>query len=325
MIEITNGSLVAKVDEQLGGEITFFGHANRNLLAFYDWQSPVSAKVSSSYGDPLLDFLSSYKGGWQVLFPNAGNPAEVNGVSLPFHGETCRTRMNVVIQDSGKLVLTTGTRLPFVLTRTYEIPEGRDVLLVEQTVTNESDLTLPFIWGEHPAFALPPGSRINLPGAGVVVESQNKGDFLDLPPDGAGRWPYIRTDEGKEIDLSRVPSTPTERLCYLTDVEAGWVAMESEKDLIGMSWDLISYPHMWFWQQIGGMGFPWYGRAAITALEPASTWPSYGLNTALTNGQAFHLQGRESRSTWVSLSMASGMGEMVEEVSSVNRDGTIHF
>ncbi len=37
--------------------------------------------------EPPSDFLDNYEGGWQELFPNAGDPCEHGGVSLRFHGE----------------------------------------------------------------------------------------------------------------------------------------------------------------------------------------------------------------------------------------------
>lgn len=325
MIEISNGELIARIDEDLGAELVYLGTKEVNFLAFYDWDSPISADKSSPYENALFDFMSKYKGGWQALFPNAGNPASALGVELPFHGEFCRSKVEVVEVQRNSVVIKSGARIPLTLTRTYTIPLQSNVLEIQQLASNESDLEVPFIWGEHPAFNLPPGSKIKIPGAGVVVEEANRGEFLDLSDKGIGNWPYVDGADGERVDLSVVPNKPTERLCYLTDVSEAWTAMEFDSHLIGMSWDKEAFPHMWFWQQIGGLSFPWFGRANITALEPASTWPSYGLEVAIENKQAFYLRARESKSAWITFSFGKDLGKKIDDVTGVNQLGDFSF
>ena len=38
-------------------------------------------------GSPPADFLENYEGAWQELFPSANDACEVEGHSVPFHGE----------------------------------------------------------------------------------------------------------------------------------------------------------------------------------------------------------------------------------------------
>ena len=304
MIEISNGNLVVKINELLGAEIVHYGTKNKNYLAFYDWNSPVGASKSVHYETPLMDFMSEYRGGWQVLFPNAGNSSKINGIELPFHGEVSRTKVEITEMSENKVIISTGCRLPLVLTRSFTVLPDKDVLVIEQQVFNESNIKIPFIWGEHPAFALPKGSRIKLTGAEILVEPNNA---------------------GIEVDLSAVPNGPVERLCYLKDVKEGWAAFEIGTDLLGMSWDKNAFPYLWFWQQIGGLGFPWFGRAMITALEPASSWPSYGLSEAIKNKQATYIESGEVKTSWTSLSLASNLGNKIEAVSSVSQSGEFTF
>ena len=80
---IRTGPFVVEIDERLGGEITRVRYDTAELLAVYDWKSPVRVSSSSGYGDPKLDWLSEYRGGWQLLVPNAGAACVVDGVPLP--------------------------------------------------------------------------------------------------------------------------------------------------------------------------------------------------------------------------------------------------
>ena len=129
---------------------------------------------------------------------------------------------------------------------------------------------------------------------------------------------------GGQIDLSVVPEAEIERLCYLHDRPEGLAAMQHGKKVIGISWDLEAFPHLWFWQEIGGKGFPWFGRAQITAIEPASTWPSFGLEAAIKSGQAFYLKPGEVRSAWTTFSVSTVAAKDIMKIKSVDSKGTFH-
>ena len=139
MLSLSNGLISIKVDEELGGEIRSIKMGKSEFLADFDWSSPIQSSKSSSYGSAILDWLSEYRGGWQVLFPNAGNENTVMGVPLPFHGEFGRTETTVVSKKKTELVIKAGTRLPLVLTRTYKLLPNKPTLQITQSVSNESD------------------------------------------------------------------------------------------------------------------------------------------------------------------------------------------
>src|SRR5688572_25602829 len=61
------GRLVVDVDENRGGEITRARYGSHDVLASYDWTAPVGTSHSVTYGDAKLDWLSEYRGGWQLL------------------------------------------------------------------------------------------------------------------------------------------------------------------------------------------------------------------------------------------------------------------
>lgn len=319
---IKNNQISIEIDELMGGQIQSIIYKNKEFLSNFDWKSPLGHRKSETYGSGVLDWLSEYRGGWQSLFPNAGNENTVMGVPLPFHGEFSRSHVEIVKKGKSEIVVRSGVRLPLVLTRSYKLLSDKPTLKVQQTVTNESDLDIPFIWGEHPAFCLPSGSRINLPKGGEVhVDSNEMGDLQDVLPGGIGSWPLAPTKSGVTVDLSVVPRVKVERLCYLPDLPQGWVAMESGETIFGLSWDLKAFPHLWFWQEIGGTGFPWFGRTNITAIEPASTWPSFGLAEAIKKGQAITLKPKESASSWVTFSVSTLPTEKLMQVEFINDDG----
>ena len=73
-----------------------------------------------------------------------------------------------------------------------------------------------------------------------------------------------------------------------------------------MAWDLSTFRHVWLWQQIGGSGFPFYGRARILALEPHAAWPAEGgLRSAIEHDRALTIEPGAERRTWLTVSLFS--------------------
>jgi galactose mutarotase-like enzyme len=285
---IRSGSLVVQLDERLGGEITRIRHADVELLAFYDWMSPVRASRSVGYGDPKLDWLSEYRGGWQLLVPNAGAACVVDGVPLPFHGEWSRTHVTVTERAADRVVMVAGTRLPLVVERQVGVETDPDRVIVRTTVSNPSDRVVPFVWGEHPAFAVEHGDEVDLPSAQVLA--------ADGTP--VGDWPAV--SEGGRLD--RVDTThPTESVHFVVGLAAGWAGLRRREAGVALAWDVADFPAVWLWHEIASPSFPFYGRSSLVAIEPASCWPGDGLGGAVARGQALMLAPGETRSTTVAV------------------------
>jgi hypothetical protein len=305
MIELKNAAIQVVVDPDHGAEVVRLAGADGiNVLSAPDWRSPLPASASRSYGDETLDWLSEYRGGWQELFPNAGPPCEVMGVPLAFHGEVSRARWAWEWIEPGAFArMRTPARLPLVLERDMRIDPDRPVLYLEERVFNDCPFEVPYLWGHHPAFGPPlaeAGARIDLPARRIVADAGLDGPSVDVRPGSESAWPFAVGRDGGSIDLSVVPAPPVQRLLYAADLEGGWFALRNPARGLGvaMAWDLAVFPHLWFWQEIGGSsGMPWYGRAAIAALEPASAWPSQGLAAAHRAGVAHVLEPRQTAST----------------------------
>lgn len=326
MIRLVSSSMEVELDHDHGAEILSVRHpGGDNVLATYDWASPVWASRSTSYGDEVSDWLSEYRGGWQELFPNAGDACTVLGVPLPFHGEVSRTRWQVVERGADRVSLTTPTRLPLVLERRMRLAPGGPVLLIEETARTEADIEVPFLWGHHPAFAAAEGARIDLPAdVRVRVDARYVPDLSDLEPRGAGAWPLApERGGGSLVDLARIGHGPVQRLAYLSSFgDQGWVAIRGVSPGLGvaMAWDAATFPHAWFWWEVGGPGHPWHGRARIVAVEPATACPSDGLAAAVQRGEAHMLRPGESRQTWLTMSLFDADER---PVTGVGRDGSV--
>lgn len=290
VITLEHDGLTVTLDALLGGEIAQITVDGIDLLASYDWDVPVPAARSRSYGDARLDWLSEYRGRWQLLIPNAGAGCTVDGVPLPFHGEWSRTHVEIVEHVAHRIRMRAGLRRPFVVERVVEVHSSPRRVSITTTITNVANTDQAFLWGEHPAFAAGPGDRLDLP-TGPVTNS--------AAPLTTTTWPI---EPGTGVDLSVVPTdTPLESVHYLPDRPEGWCAIRRPHIGAALCWDTADFPHLWLWREFGSTGFPFYGRAAIVALEPASSWPGTGLADAIDRGQAHWLAPGNSRTTTVTV------------------------
>ena len=322
MIDLRTSCLRVSLDLDRGAELTHLGPgADDNVLAYYDWEAPLPTGRSTTYGNDHQDWLSSYRGGWQELFPNAGFGCQVDGVPLPFHGEVSLARWEIVDRSPAAITVRCPSRLPLVLERRIDLAADQPTMRIEETVTNVSDEPVAFRWGHHPAYESPPGTAIDLPDGLSVEVGQAADDAPDLPPAGfRGTWPDAVAVSGAPVDLSVVPDGPVAQICYLRG-GANWYAVRPPTAPgVALAWDAETFPTLWFWQQIGGRGFPTYGRARITAIEPQSSSPGDGLAAAIDRGEALTLAPRGTRETWLTATLLpAGCGA----VTGVDRDGLV--
>ena len=288
MILLKKEPLTIHINERLGAEIAQIEVSGIELLAFYDWESPVAVSKSSTYGKQRHDWLSEYRGGWQFLMPNAGPECEVDGVNIPFHGEWSRTQVDIIAQTESMVRVRAGTRLPVVVEREISVLSDPDRVAITTEVRNTSNEPTSFIWGEHPAFFVRQGDKIDLPN-GEVVNSAGAA---------IGAWPIGIGSQRLDIIDDQLPH---ERMHFITNIEHGWAALRRSDIGIAMAWEVSDFPHVWLWQEIGSQGFPFYGRASMIAIEPGSSCPDIGLAEARKRGQAIELMAGQLRKTTMSL------------------------
>ena len=327
LLRLANAHLEVEIDPDLGAEVRSVRRpGGPNVLARYEWSSPLSVRRAGSYGDAVLDWLSDYRGGWQELFPNAGDACLVGGVPLPFHGEVSRARWEMHEAGPDHVTMRSASRLPLVLERRMRLAPDRPALRLEETVRTEGPLGSHFLMGHHPAFVATAGARVELPaGTRLLVDERYVTDLVDLSPGEGGEWPLAPGHAGVDVRLDRIPDGPVQRLVYLLDLgPSPWAAISDVHPGLGvaMAWDAGTYPCAWAWWEIGGSDFPWYGRARILAIEPNTAAPSDGLGAARRRGQAHRIEPGSEHHTWLTLAL---FDPEAGSVVGVDREGRVRF
>ncbi len=315
-----------------GGDIVEFSHKPSGID--YMWWTPWGlherAKMIPSSSMSEGHFGDYYQGGWQEIFPSGGVPNVHRQTEFGLHGEASllpwRPRILKDTPQRVTLELSTETyRTPFKAVKTLTLEKGKASLFIESSLSNQGEVDLEAMWGQHPAFGAPflnPNCRIDLPGA----DCEMQGDGLGLARFSKGThgpWPRLKGKDGRMIDLSRFPD-PKQRsndMFYLKNLKGNWYAITDtqRKQGFSLAWDLKAYPYLWFWQVYkGGLGNPFWGRTYNCALEPFSSIPS-GLAQAVARGTALKFKAGQTRKAWLTATAYSGL----TKVKKVTRQGLV--
>jgi len=275
-LELTDDVLSVVVDPDHGADILslVWSASQLELLARSPWHDSAARQLRNPtprwYATSEEAWLSTYRGGWQVLFPNAGPQSTQAGVAQGFHGEAALAPWHVVDADGTRVALTLELfTAPLRISRVLEVRDGR--LLISDDVENLSDVDVLYDYVQHPALSsqfLSPGSRIDT-GASTFVAADGQASVIA----GRYRWPYCATSRG-QADLSLIGDEPAARFGWLADFDGHWYAIRnpSANLTLAVAWSGAPLDYAWYWQEFNAtVGFPWFRRTRTMAIEPAST------------------------------------------------------
>ena len=254
-------------------------------------------------------FLDQYEGGWQEILPHGGPPGTHLRASFPQHGESTRLPWTVTVVDDSpdRVEILCTTRLavmPFSVEKRFSLAHAEPVLTMTSTVTNDTAVPLPFMWGQHLAFGAPfvgPGTRVSLPpGTTYVAYPQAVFDTGRRSDGRAGVWPDMTSHDGAAIDMSELPAHGTRSDLHFLSPPEGWYELDSPDSgaRVRVSWDVARQPYLWFWQEFGAAcTYPWWGAEYLVGLEPWTSPSGSGLADAAAAGTAAILDPGDSMST----------------------------
>jgi hypothetical protein len=229
-------------------------------------------------------FSDFYEGGWQELFPVAGDfPSESKGAQFGQHGEVALLPWSYHInEDTPERISVTfsveTTRTPFHLDRTMILESGEPMLQIREKLMNVGDEAMEFMWAHHPAFGWPfleEGCQIDLPPCEVVVLGSEAPSTSRLVEQQA-EWPHVKGKSGSIVDLSRMPAPEAKAhdLAFLRGFAPGTYSITNPGSGLSfrLAWENKVFPYLWYWQVTrGAFGYPWYGTTYNLALEPHSS------------------------------------------------------
>ncbi len=310
-------------------EVSMLPGKGADIVALVDLRSGVDVMFRSPWGlrrpsawgagGPSIErWVGAYPGGWQLLLPNGGDECVENGVTWGYHGEAALACWDVLEAGADRAVLETRLlAVPLHVRRELSVRDR--VLTVEETVANESPEELEVMWSHHPAFGPPfleGGCVLSAGCRTVLADDRAPGTLLEAGS--RHTWPVVTAGSGERVDLTQVPppDQPRAVLAYLGDFESGFFALTNPRLRlgVGLRWPLEIFPHAWLWQEVhSGAGWPWYCRAYVVAVEPASTIPGQGMAAARAKGyRGVVLPANGSRSVRIEAVLFEGEGTVAD-------------
>jgi galactose mutarotase-like enzyme len=286
VIVLRSHELLAVLDPRHGGELLDVVHlqTGRRVLG-----RPPFATAPPSSGDLSEPaWTASYRGGWQLVAPNAGAACRVGDVDHGFHGSASSSPWEVVSVDASVATLTWhGHGLE--LTRVVELAGAS----IHVRVVARALEPAPLVVLEHIALGvelLDPEVEIDLP-AGLAYElSETAGP--PRPPRDAPRWPDVLLLDGslERADRWRLEQ-PRSRLFAVAELPEGRARVRNPTTgtTVELDWETTWLRHLWVWHEAREYGGPWRGMTELLAIEPTSVPHPLGLATAIEHGQALEL------------------------------------
>lgn len=277
------------------------------------WRTPWGGRPGGQAlpgSDDQAAWLERYPGGWQLLFPNAGEGGVHRGVRHVFHGEASLAPWACTAGERSAELWLTCFSVPVTLRRRLTV-DG-DTLTIEERVANQGDETVECVWAQHPGFGgdlLAAPARIDCGATRVQVDEVYDPPGNRLRPGAAGTWPHVAGHDGEQVDL-RLPLEGGSAFAYLLDFAGGegWASLTREDGRLGvrLSWDATVFPVAWLWEELGGSrGWPWFGRGRVVGLEPCTSWPGHGVaDVARRSGTQLRLAPGASLETAVRLQVS---------------------
>ena len=270
-------------------------------------------------------FFNRWSGGWFEVLPNGGPACRYKGAELGFFAETINVPWDYTLVEDSPEKVTVGLSIrtsstPFLLQKYLTLKAGTPALFIQECVTNQGKESMEFMWGHHPVVGAPfldESCRLCAPACEVEVFHDEDGPDYRMGLHQTGEWPIIKDRNGNPLDLRQIPSPSSRTMdnCYLKNFEEGWMAIVNTNKKIGLgfSWDAQVFRYVWLWQALGGgIGYPWYGRTYNIGMEPWTSYPCCGLESAVERGTTMRLEAGQSIETWLTAVAFTGSADVTQ-------------
>jgi galactose mutarotase-like enzyme len=302
-IEISNDFFRVIVSPDKGADISQIIYKPKMLPLLLEtgWDSQAFKEDSKIPGSDT-NFLAKYRGGWQLMIPNAGFGCTLEGVEHGYHGEAWERKWDVILKSEQEIKLCVNLHaMPLRVTRNVKLDANQ--LFVIDEVTNQAQDVLKFIWGNHPAF-----SEECLADAELEIFASELKVLTDPPPPPNKILPKFLTKKNNFYSITDLFKDEISFLAIFSNFVKPQVNIHNKKlNLkIELSWSSKLFRNVWFWLENRGLStFPWNKSITTLGIEPCSTNSNMGLVDSLRDEtNLVELFGGESKTSVIALKIS---------------------
>jgi hypothetical protein len=276
-----------------GGKISRVLHqeSGYNVL----WENPRVPLRRTYPGAPFDDVWS---GGWDDIFPT-DPPCEFDGVTYHDHGDLWIGEWSWSLEgdspDSATVHLSRDSvSLPCRVDKWITVERDSPHVSIRLRLTNSGLRPVRFMWNQHIAHAIGPGSRVHVPASRMNVV----GPAPSLGGAETVEWPIER---GVDLSYLPGPEAGTLEFLYPSDLREGWCAVTHPTHGLAMrvEFEMAVFQTPWLWRVSGG----WRGHHLLLT-EPCTSRPG-SLADAVANGSAAVLDADSSLETRMKVSVVT--------------------
>jgi galactose mutarotase-like enzyme len=284
-ISIRGNFVTLVVVPEAGGKILQLidNESGFNLL----WQNP-RVPIGRTYAGAPFDDV--WCGGWDDIFPTDA-ACEFNGNAFHDHGDLWIGPWTWSVEKDGsdELIIRLSrdsVSLPCTLDKWITVTRDGHGVSVSLRLTNHGLSPVRFMWNQHIAHAIGPGSRVHLPVSkmGAVPPAPSLDDVREVT------WPI---NDGADLSRLAGPEAGVLEFLYALDIRAGWFAVThpSHGVAVKIEFDKEVFRTPWLWRVLGG----W--RSHYVLLTETCTSLPGSLASAIQNDSAATLAAGASLKT----------------------------
>lgn len=298
-IILENDYLKVGVLPKCGGNI--YSIFDKKLKIELLWQNK-KEYIIPIYGE---SFTRGNVSGIDEMFPSISECTYADepwkGTKIPDHGEIWSLSFDYEISNDEVKLWTFGTKFPYKFCKIIKLLDNSINIWYE--VNNFSQFDLSFIWALHPLFNGQDDIEVVLPTDVKKIINVNS-DSKVLGGFGAKhRWPNIKDENNKILDLSKVPdksSNRCEKFYIDGKINNGWCALyyQKERYAVEIKFPKEKVPYLGVWIDANGYRpKPQYN----VALEP-STGQYDSLNMCQERNTCSCIKAKSNYNWWVKIS-----------------------
>ena len=322
-IKLTNESIEVAITPDRGADITRLVDRETGIQVFAESPTGLVTRSATSSGSSLVQWISGYPGGWQILVPNAGTEREWAGVTQGYHGEASLAKWDIRSFEPHRLEVETYLlTAPLYIARTVSI--NGQLLSVVDRITNQASQPTSFRLCQHPAFGdhfLDGSSYLEVAARRFLADGENPGSLVAQDQTGTPEEVFKQGPHSTTISLPGPGSGESLSGAFTefppqrdgsTTTSVTFVSPNTGLSA-RLSWDIKIYPHAWFWIEANGTPtWPWFQRLYSVAVEPSNVLPGSGESQAglERGGPGTTLEGGETLTSEVTLELkrVAGVG-----------------